>query len=46
MTKKTPFNYKFSIASGCVGDDRGIKDEGGKQNWLPQTGLVGDYADD
>lgn len=28
------------MASGCVGGDRGIKDEGGKQSWLQETGLV------
>lgn len=37
---KNSFNYRFSMASGCVGGDRGIKDEGGKQNWLGETGLV------
>lgn len=37
---KNPFNYSFSMASGCVGVDRGIKDEGGKPSWLPETGLV------
>lgn len=37
---KNSFNYRFSMASGCVGDDRGIKDEGGKQSWLWETGLV------
>lgn len=37
---KNSFNYRFSMASGCVGGDRGIKDEGGKQSWLQETGLV------
>ncbi len=37
---KNSFNYRFSMASGCVGGDRGIKDEGGKQSWLREMGLV------
>lgn len=37
---KNSFNYRISMASGCVGGDRGIKDEGGKQSWLQETGLV------
>lgn len=31
---KNSFNYRISMASGCVEGDRGIKDEGGRQLWL------------
>lgn len=37
---KNSFNYRFSMASGCVRGDRGIKDEGGKLSWLRELGLV------
>lgn len=37
---KNSFNYRISMASGCVEGDRGIKDEGGRQSRLRDTGLV------